>query len=162
LISTYIASNQLTEALGQLQGVLSKNPNNVPMLISSALVYEKMRRFSDARDAYEKVLSVNPDFLAALKALASLYAKRLNELDRAYDLARKARSLGPEDAEIGDTLGWIFYERTDYEQALTLLNESTAKCPDNPEMQFHLGMAHYMMGHTEAARTALRRADNAP
>jgi hypothetical protein len=23
-------------------------------------------------------------------------------------------------------------------------------------MQFHLGMAHYMMGHTEAARTALR------
>jgi tetratricopeptide (TPR) repeat protein len=162
LISTYIASNQLTEALGQLQGVLSKNPNNVRMLISSALVYEKMRRFSDARDAYEKVLSVNPDFLPALKALASLYAKRLNELDRAYDLARKARSLGPEDAEIGDTLGWIFYERTDYEQALTLLNESTAKCPDNPEMQFHLGMAHYMMGHTEAARTALRRAGNAP
>jgi tetratricopeptide (TPR) repeat protein len=127
LISTYIASNRLNEAVGQLQSTLSKNPNDVWLLMSSASVYEKMGRYSDARDAYEKVLSASRDSLPALKSLASLYATRLNQLDRAYDLARKARSLAPEDAEISDALGWILCKRADYEQALTLLNESTAK-----------------------------------
>jgi hypothetical protein len=42
-----------------------------------------------------------------------------------------------------------------------LLSKSAAKCLDNAEMQFHLGMAHYMMGHEEAALTALRQASNA-
>jgi Flp pilus assembly protein TadD len=54
----------------------------------------------------------------------------------------------------------MLYKRGDYEQALTLLSKSAAKCLDNAEMQFHLGMAHYMMGHEEAALTALRQASN--
>src|SRR5207248_197737 len=50
------------------------------------------------------------------------------------------------------------YKQGDYKQAADLLRESVAKSPDNPEIQFHLGMAEYMMGRTDVARAALEKA----
>ena len=117
-----------------------------------------MKDFPKARDAYEKLLSINPNFVPALNNLAYLYTERLNDLDKAYELARKARDLQGEDAAIGDTFGWVLYKRGDYQQALTILQESAEKAADNPEIQFHLGMTAYMMGQTDLAKVALKKA----
>ncbi|MEP6685216.1 MAG: tetratricopeptide repeat protein [Verrucomicrobiota bacterium] len=162
LINTYLANNKLPQALTQLQALLAKKPDNVSALMLSALIYDKLADFPKARDAYEKLLSTRPDFTPALNNLAYLYAERFNQLDKASDLARKARAAQPSDASIADTLGWILYRQGDYQQALTLLQESAGKVSDDPEIQFHLGMAGYMMGQTELALTALQKAAAAP
>ena len=157
-----MAANKLPQAITQLNSLLAKSPDNARALMLSALTYEKMNEFAKARDAYEKLLSAKPDFPPVLNNLAYLYAERLNELDKAHDLAQKARALQPGDAAIADTLGWILYKRGDYKQALALLQESAQNLPNNPEIQFHLGMASYMMGRTDEARTAFRQAAAAP
>ena len=162
LIYTYIAGNKLPDASSRVNSLLSKHPNDERMLMLSGLIYEKMNQFTNARDAYERLLSLQPHFEAALNNLACLYADKLNQLDKVYNLARKARALEPGAAAIADTLGWILYKRGDYEQALALLKESAAKLPNVPEVQLHLGMSFYMMGQMDAARAALRRAVDAP
>ena len=121
-------------------------------------MYERTNEFAKARAAYEKLLSMKPDFAPVLNNLAYLYSERLDEIDKARDLAQRARALQPGDAAIADTLGWILYKQGDYKQALALLQESAQNRPDNPEIQFHLGMAKYMMGWTNEARTAFRQA----
>jgi tetratricopeptide (TPR) repeat protein len=161
LIYTYIAANKLPDASSRVNSLLSKQPNDLRLLMLSGLIYDKMNQFTKARDAYEKLLSLRPYFEAALNNLAWLYAEKLNDLDKAYDLARKARALEPGAAPIADTLGWILYKRADYAQALDLLRESAAKLGNSPEAQLHLGMALYMMGQMDAARTALRHAVDA-
>src|SRR6266404_4682840 len=161
LVQTYLATNRLPQAVRQLQGLLSKNPNNTPILMTLALVYDRMKDYSKARDAYEKLLSTVPNFVPALNNLAYLYAEHLNNLDKAYDVARKARELQGQDASIGDTFAWILYKRGDYQQALPILQESAGKAADNPEIQFHLGMTAYMMGQADLARVALRKAASA-
>ena len=123
-----------------------------------ALTQEKQKDFPKARDAYEKILEIKPDFVPALNNLSYIYAEHLNQLDKANELARKARSVAPADPSVADTLGWVLFKRADYQQALTLLQESADKVPDNPEIKFHLGMAHYMMGQADAARTAFQQA----
>lgn len=162
LVSTYITSNKLPEAMKQLEALLSKTPNNTQALMVSALIYEKRSDFPKARDAYEKVLSITPDAAAALNNLAFIYAEQLNQLDKASELAGKARILLPADPSIADTAGWILYKQGDYQQAVALLQESATKLPDNPEIQFHLGMACYMMGQKEMARAAFEQATKAP
>jgi tetratricopeptide (TPR) repeat protein len=162
LVQTYLAANKLPQAAAQLQAELSKKPNNASAVMTLALIYERMQDYSKARDAYEKVLSINPNFVAALNNLAWLYTEQLNSLDKAYELARKARELQGDDAAVGDTLGWVLYKRGEYQQALTILQESAEKAPENPEIQFHLGMTAYMMGQTDLARVALRKAASAP
>ena len=158
LVQTYLATNKLSQAINQLQAQLAKNPNNAPALMTLALLYERMENFPQARDAYEKLLSINPNFVPALNNLAYLYTEQLNNLDKAYELARKAHDLQGDDAAIADTLGWVLYKRGDYQQALTILQESAEKAADNPEIQFHLGMTAYMMGQTDMARVALKKA----
>src|SRR6266496_674232 len=162
LVQTYLATNKLPQAVSQLQGLLSKNPNNPSALMTLGLVYEQMKDYPKERDAYEKLLSINPGFVPALNNLAYLYMERLDDLNKAYDLARKAHDLQGQDAAVADTLGWVLYKRGDYQQALAILQESAEKAADNPEIQFHLGMTAYMMGQTDLARVALRKAANTP
>ena len=158
LISTYLAANRLPQAIAVLEGLLSRSPDNARVLMVLAMTCERINDFPKARDAYEKLLAVKPDSPYALNNLAYLYAERLDQPDKAYDLAQKARGLQPADAGIADTLGWILYKKGNYQQSLTLLQESAQKLPNNPEIQFHLAMASYMMGDMDAARTAFRQA----
>ncbi|MBV8274251.1 MAG: tetratricopeptide repeat protein [Verrucomicrobia bacterium] len=157
LIYTYIAANKLPDALSRVNSTLSRQPNDERMLMLCGLIYEKMNQFTNARDAYEKLLSLEPRFEAALNNLAWLYAEKFGQLDKAYDLARKARALEPDAGAIADTLGWILYKRGDYAQALSQLKDAAAKLPNNSQVQFHLGMAYYMMGQIDLARAALSR-----
>ena len=161
LVQSYLASNKLPQALSQLQTQLSKDPNDASALMMLALLYERTNDFAQARDAYERLLRVNPNSIAALNNLACLYADRLDDLGKAYDLARKAREQQANDPAIADTFGWVLFKRGEYQQALPILQESAAKLPDSPEVQFHLGMTAYMMGQTDSAKVALQKAANA-
>lgn len=158
LISTYLAAKKLPEAVHQLQTLLSKNPNESRALMTLATTYERMGDFSKARDAYERLLSLDPNSVTVLASLASLYAEKLNRTDRGLELANKARTLEPLNPRIAHTLGWILYRLGNYQDALGMIREAADKLPNQPDIQFHLGMANYMMNQPDAARTAFKNA----
>ena len=126
-----------------------------------AFIHTSLKHFDAARDAYEKVLDVNPNLALALNNLAALYSDNLGQLDKAYDLAKKAAAIAPNEPHVADTLGWIAFKKGDYADALPALQESAAKLPDSAEIQYHVGMAHYMLGQEEPARVALKKAADA-
>ena len=158
LVQVYLAENKMPEVIRQLEAELAKNPNNPRALMIMGFVYMQMKEYPKARDAYEKILALNQDSVPALNNLAYIYSDQLPQPDRAYELGQKAKTLEPNDPSIADTLGWILYKKSDYERAFELLQESAAKLPDNPEVQFHLGMAASMMGKGNVARAALEQA----
>jgi tetratricopeptide (TPR) repeat protein len=160
LAQLYVASNRQEEAIAKLTAFLEKN-KTVPALMQLAMINERLKNFAAARDAYETLLTVAPDFPLALNNLAVLYSERLGELDKAYDLAKKANEAAPHEPHLADTLGWILFKKGDYGNALRLLQESAGKLPDQPEIQFHLGMAHDMLGEEQPARIALQKAADA-
>ena len=125
-------------------------------------LYEMTSQFPKGRETYERLLAVNPDFAPALNNLACNLADHGNDLEKALGLAKRARTLLPEDSRVADTLAWILYRKGDYQQALHLLQESASKTPISPEMLYHLGMANYMMADRDAARTALNAAWKSP
>ena len=160
LAQLYVASNRQEEAIAKLNAFVEKN-KAVPALMQLAMINERQKHFDAARDAYEKVLSVAPNFPLALNNLAVLYSERLGQLDKAYDLAKRAKE-AVNEPHIADTLGWILFKKGDYSNALPLLQEAAGKLPDLPEIQFHVGMAHYMVGEEGPARAALQKAVDAP
>jgi tetratricopeptide (TPR) repeat protein len=160
LAQLYIKTNKQQQAIEKLNESIEKN-KNVPALMLLAMLNAHMQHFDAARDAYEKLLTVAPNSPAALNNLAVLYSEQLGQLDKASELAKKAREANPNDAHVADTLGWILFKKGDYDNARPLLQESVSKLPDQPEIQFHAGMAHYMMGEEGPARIALEKAANA-
>jgi tetratricopeptide (TPR) repeat protein len=163
LAQLYVASNRQEEAIAKLTTFAENNKSAqaVPALMQLGMINEQLKNFAAARDAYEKLLTVAPNSALALNNLAILYSERLGELDKAYDLAKKANEAAPNEPHLADTLGWILFKKGDYRNALRLLQESADKLPDNPTIQSHLGMAHYMLGEEEPARIALQKAADA-
>jgi len=162
LVSVYVQTKRLPEALKELDIVLAKNPQYGPALLTSGIIYAQMGDFAKARDSYEKVLAVDPNFIPALNNLAYVYSEKLSNLDRAAELARKAHELYPSEPSVMDTYGWVLYRQGKYQEAAELLAQSAAQAPGNGEIQFHLGMANYMMGRSEDARAALEKAVASP
>ena len=162
LVSTYVESGRIAEALARTEARLAAKPGDSAALLTAGLLYERTGSFQKACDAYEKLLATNPDSVTALNNLAVLYSDRMPKPDRALELARKARNLAGSDPSVADTLGWALFRRGEFEQALALFTEAVAKLPDSGEVQYHLGMAASMMGRTDAARAALEKAAKAP
>lgn len=162
--ASYIMLADLYLATGKGQAALSRmtelagRTNSIPVYLEIGKIYDALTNYPAARDAYEKVLTINPNSSPALNDLAYLYSVRLGQLDKAYSLGQKARQLLPDDPATADTLGWILYLRGDYNGALGLLERTAARLGTAPEIQFHLGMTHYMLGHEAAARDSLERA----
>ena len=162
LAQLYVDSNQQERAIEKLTAFVHKNKDNrqriAPALLQLAFIQQNLKHFNEARDAYEKLLASSPNFAPALNNLALLYSDNLGQLAKAYDLAKRARDNAPTDPHSADTLGWILDKKGDYSAAIPLLQESAGKLPDDPNIQFHLGMAQYMLGTEEPARLALQQA----
>jgi tetratricopeptide (TPR) repeat protein len=160
LARVYVSSNKQQEAIDKLKVVLAQSTNNVAAWMQLGMIHNELKDYAAAREAYEKLLTVDSRFFPALNNLAYLYSERFNQLDKAYNMARAVRDLRPFDPVVADTLGWILFKRGEYPWALSLLQESanSDRMPKSAEVLFHLGMTHYMLGEEQLARNAFQRA----
>lgn len=158
LANTYYKAHQDVAALARLKDDLVKSPRDTRALTLKGIIEQTRSDYATAQSTYERLLALDPNSGVALNNLAYLDAENLGQLDRAYQLASKARKLLPNDPGTADTLGWILYRRRQYPWALSLLTECAAELPSEPLVQYHLGMIQYMMGDEAAARESLQRA----
>ena len=96
--------------------------------------------------------------MPALNNLAWNYAEYGSNLTTALAYARTAQEAEPNNPEVADTLGWIYFRTKDYIKAVDLLKQSAEKIPDNPVVRYHLGMACYKKGDVPCAKEALQQA----
>ncbi len=158
LARTYVLGNKHAAALKQFDEIVARNTNDVAAWLQLGLLHSANSNYVAARDAYEKLLQADPNYVPGLNNLAYLYSERLGDLKRAYELGSRARELMPNDPFTADTFGWILYHRKEYPRALVLIQECARQMPDQPEVLYHLGMTHYMLGEEAAARVALQSA----
>jgi tetratricopeptide (TPR) repeat protein len=158
----YARTGRHEEALAKLNEALRNNPQDPNLVMASGVIYELAGDIPKAREAYERVLAINPRFAPAANNLAWIHSEHGGEREKALALAQTAKDVAPDDPRISDTLGWILYRRGAYQRALALLQESAAQLPDNPQVQYHLGMAYAQVGNQANARKALTLAVDSP
>lgn len=156
LAQLYVTAGKAQEALEKLNGFVART-NDVAALMEIGIIQETLTNYVAAREAYEKLLSVNPRFAAAQNNLAYLYCENFNELDKAVKLAEAAHQMYPGDPSAADTLGWVVYRKHDYLRALSLISQASAGAPEEAEIQYHLGMVRYELGQEAEARVALQK-----
>lgn len=149
---------QTAAAIAQLRALLNRDPKNVSALTLLGMYLQETRDFAAARDTYEKALVLQPQAGLVLNNLIYLYAEDLNQLDKAFELANKNKTFLLNDPSAADTVAWVLFKKGEYEQAAAVLKDCAAKMPNEAEVQYHLGMALYMMANEAPARAALTRA----
>ncbi len=157
----YASAGRYDEALAKISDAAKRNPKDVGPPMLAGIIYEQKGDISKARESYEQVLAMNPRLAPAANNLAWIYSEYGGDKEKALQLAQMAKEMVPDDPRISDTLGWILYKRGVYQRSLALLRESAAKLPDNPQVQYHLGMAYMQVGDKDSARKALTAAASA-
>lgn len=122
-----------------------------------SVAYHKLGQYDRAREAYEKLLQLEPGNVSAMNNLAYIFADKLNRPQDALAMARKAEAITPYDAEIVDTLGWAQFRAGQVSEALATLQRSIQirKIPAN---LYHLAEALLSKGEVTKARELLTEA----
>jgi putative PEP-CTERM system TPR-repeat lipoprotein len=154
----YISQRKHVEARTELEELARLQPKDIAAPTMVGLIHHLEGNLDDAQRWYERALGINARAPVAANNLAYLLAERGESLDRAQYLAQIAVSEVPNQAEMLDTLGWVYLKQDMPGQAILSLRQATDRDPDNPLYHFHLGIAQSKQGLDAAARTSLERA----
>jgi Flp pilus assembly protein TadD len=160
LAHVYAATDRPSKVIQQYEAARSKFPDYLPTYMLLAQVYEYVGDVNRAQQTYQQALTVDPNFYLAQTNLARLYADHGGPLDEALRLAQKAKAAQPEDPNVNDALGWIYYKDGLYRSAVPVLEAAVRKSPQVGKFQFHLGMVYLASGQSAQARNALQTALN--
>jgi tetratricopeptide (TPR) repeat protein len=143
------------KAIDEFEAIVKIKPDFVPAYALLGTIHEGLKEYDKAKARYEQALKINPKFGPAANNLAWLYTERGGNIDTALGLAQIAREQLPQDPNVADTLGWVYYKKNAYLRAISLLKEAAEKAPTNPIIQYHLGMAFNKNGDKASAKKAL-------
>ena len=94
----------------------------------------------DARNSYDKALSLDPAHNMARVNLAMLLAES-DEPDSAKILLEQAIELDPDDAKAYSNLGMVYYTELDVARAVDYLTKAIELDPKSAEAHYNLGLA---------------------
>lgn len=97
-------------------------------------------------EMFEKCIELAPDYAEARNYLAYVWALQGIRLDEALRHIQVALSEDPYNAAFLDTLGWVYYQMGEYEDALDVLQQADELRPDDPEIMDHLEKAREKLG----------------
>jgi tetratricopeptide (TPR) repeat protein len=138
-------------AIRQYQTYLQHHPNDDGIRVLLGMAYEKDGQLESAIAEYQHAIEMDTANPLAFNQLAWVYAEQETQLDDALKFAQKALSLSP-TAGVLDTLGWVYYKRQEYSNALEQFRRALDMTPFHPMITYHLGLAHYQQGEHERAK----------
>jgi len=154
LVELMLKDNKNDVALRFLKEELDKSSEDKPeyraILLKIAATYQQLKQDQQAIKYYQQVLDLQEDNVLALNNLAWIYFTQENP--KALKVAEKAYKLAPASAQVADTYAVILLEEPEQANvALKILQEATAKSPDDYDIQFHLSRAYELTGNNQQA-----------
>ena len=159
LIQFYAGTGHLDKAEQTARDGLTHAPGNAQLQLQLAGILEHSGRYSDAIALYDTMIKADPRSTVVANNLASLlsdYGTEPGSLDRALEIASRFRT--SEVPQFVDTLGWVYYLKGDYTQALTLLKTAADRMPGVAAVHYHLGMTYKALGQGALAQASLEQA----
>jgi len=155
------------------QEALKRDPENVVAMVGKGRALACQGAFGSAVETFREAIAADASYVPGYVQLALAYQNQYvadpltfaSRLADAIDVLEQAEGMAPDDATVKNTMGIIYYEAGDLEQARAALEAAVelAGASDLTErersvIQVNLGRAYRDQGELELAQTAFRRA----
>jgi tetratricopeptide (TPR) repeat protein len=156
------ASRLADQAVGQYKKITERRNDDFVAYRNIGLIEAQRNNLDVAADYYHRVLSIRPDEAVAENNLAALYADYgKGNPEEAMRLAQDVVRRFPGEPGFADTLGWVYYRKGLYRDAVEQLQRAVATAAkrggDNSLYRWHLGAALAASGDKQAARRELQK-----
>ena len=149
---------QFDSALASFEQAGNADPKNIAAFLNQALICDFLGKKKEAADSYNKVLALDPDNALALNNLAFMTADAGTDLDQAMTWAERAKKGAPDNPDVSDTLGFVYYRKNLNGEALRIFRQLSQEHPQNALFRFHLAMALLKQGDKQGARDEAAKA----
>ena len=158
LASFYEEAIQYDKALGILKKGLEDTPENTTLLFRLGAIQDKAGLKNKCIQTMKKIIQIDPENTNALNYLGYTYADMGNNLEQALDLVSRAMKLKPENGYITDSMGWVYYQKKDYEKAVHFLEKAARLSDFESIIASHLADAYVKAGQLEKALATYQKA----
>ena len=113
---------------------------------------ERVKRWTEAEKDLRLALKLKPDQPLVMNYLAYTWVEQGVNMDEALAMLQKAVALRPEDGFIIDSLGWAYFRRGDFVNAIKYLEQAVLLQPGEATINDHLGDAYWRFGRKLEAK----------
>ena len=128
------------------------------LLFDRAVAYDRSHRWPKAEADLRGALAIAPDQPFVLNYLGYSFAEQDRNLDEAHALIERALRQQPHDPAFLDSLGWVELEQGDVGGAVATLEHAAEMTPEDPTVNYHLGVAYWRQGRRAEATDQWREA----
>jgi tetratricopeptide (TPR) repeat protein len=158
LAQIYAREKKYDEAIAEYENIVSKNPKYLAGYMAAGAIYDLKGEGKKAETYYRKALAIKKDFAPAANNLAWNLADRGGNIDEALSYAQTAKEQMPNSAAVMDTLGWIYYLKGSYLNAIAEFQDSLARDPNNAVINYHMALACYRNNEPAKAKDYFHKA----
>lgn len=124
----------------------SENPSlTIQLLTVLGDASNALKKYAESDEAYEKILSLDPNNFLTLNNYAYFLALRNEKLEKAESMSKKCLELDPNNATYLDTYAWVLYAQKRYADARTAAEKALSTQPNDATLNEHLGDIYYRM-----------------
>ncbi len=127
------------------------DPQNTRLYYRLGVVYDKWGKQDESLEKMRMVIKLDPKDARALNYLGYTMAELGHDLNEAERLIKEALKHKPDDGYITDSLGWIYYKKKLYKEAVDVLKKAVYLVPDDPIILEHLGDAYIKINEKDSA-----------
>jgi tetratricopeptide (TPR) repeat protein len=152
LASAYEKSGDLPRAEELIERVAKIGaPAAKELSVRLVTAYEKAGAPQKAAAVCERLIAAGADSVETRLTLVRLYADKLGDNKKAFEHARIARNLAPQDATVSTIAARLAYRIGDAKWAASLLSDTLRLAPNQPDVQLDLALAQYAIGQVSEA-----------
>jgi Flp pilus assembly protein TadD len=107
-------------------------------------------------DHFRKAIDIQGESAPLYNNLAFAYAEANEYLNESLKMAREALKAEPKNPVFLDTLGWVYFKRGVFEQAIDTLREALDLAPKSEKIRSHLVTVYRWIGREDDALSLLR------
>lgn len=135
------------------------HPGEIRFLFMLGSALERQGEADSAAVLFEKILKVDPNHAQTLNYLGYMWADLDTNLQRSFELIRKAIELDGDNPAYLDSYGWVLYRLGRYEEAETHLKRAIELMDDHDYVLYdHIAEVYIGLGQIEDAKANWRKA----
>ncbi|MBU4418751.1 MAG: tetratricopeptide repeat protein, partial [Candidatus Omnitrophica bacterium] len=147
----YLQQKKLKQAESIFKLILNLDPADPQSRFYLASIYYNLEDYPSVERELKSAVKLKPDYHEALNFLGYFYLEQDKNIDQAGLLIKRALAFEPENGAYLDSLGWFYYKKGKFKEAVTHL-ERAASFLSDPVIYDHLGDVYLKLGNTDSAK----------
>jgi tetratricopeptide (TPR) repeat protein len=123
-----------------------------------ACEYEKNGQNDSTLFVLNEILKKTQNYMPAYRKLGEIFAKKLNNIDKALEYFLKAYQINSVEPTVLENLGVIYGMKKDFPRSVEFFQKAIAVTPENPQLYRNIATSYSSMGQMDKMNEAMAKA----